>query len=63
MKFQLGEVVRLKTGGSLMTIEKISDDLISCAWFDTADHLQRDSFRQECLKRVFRSAEEQGGDL
>jgi len=35
MDFKIGEVVQLKSGGPLMTVEDINaHDMINCIWFD-----------------------------
>jgi len=34
MNFKIGDTVQLKSGGSIMTIEEIDDDLATCIWFD-----------------------------
>ena len=35
--FKEGDVVRLKSGGPLMTVLKVTDLLISCIWFAKND--------------------------
>ncbi len=32
-EFKVGDVVRLKSGGPLMTIESIKDEDLNCIWF------------------------------
>jgi uncharacterized protein YodC (DUF2158 family) len=36
MKFEAGDVVRLKSGGPSMTLEKASGSGWSCVWFNNA---------------------------
>lgn len=33
MNFQAGDVVRLKSGGPLMTITEVNGNVITCIWF------------------------------
>lgn len=50
--FNIGDVVKLKSGSDKMTIEKIDqDDYISCVWFDGAT-VQRCIFIAATLERV-----------
>lgn len=49
--FKVGEVVRLKSGGSFMTIEKIEGDDVSCVWFEGA-RVERATFLYDTLKIV-----------
>ena len=49
MPFKDGDLVRLKSGGPLMTVENHrKDDMIEVRWFDGAS-LSGDAFRSECL--------------
>lgn len=51
--FQKGQTVRLKSGGPLMTVEKISSDgLIRCIWFDLDQNYHHEEFEPETLKEV-----------
>jgi uncharacterized protein YodC (DUF2158 family) len=50
-EFQVGDIVRLKSGGPLMTIEAIQDDednAILCVWF-CENEKKADSFIPETL--------------
>ena len=50
MDFKDGAVVRLKSGGPLLTVESTRPDrMVSVEWFDGAD-LQRAAFRPECIE-------------
>lgn len=41
---QTGDIVRLKSGGPKMTITALSDDEISCTWFDRNGKRQSGAF-------------------
>jgi uncharacterized protein YodC (DUF2158 family) len=47
-KFQTGQIVRLKSGGPLMTVWG-NDDLVGCQWFD-GNTLQTSSFVEGTLE-------------
>lgn len=50
--FKVGDVVRLKSGGPLMTIRVIDNDgtrEIYCDWFDSKDELKGTRFIDETL--------------
>lgn len=36
LPLKVGDVVRLKSGGDLMTVEKIDGELVGCVWFQFA---------------------------
>lgn len=51
MEFQLGDVVRLKSGGPRMTVEnlgdRLGDEVVCCVWFEKVGNKQivkRDAF-------------------
>ncbi|MDT0620865.1 YodC family protein [Croceitalea vernalis] len=59
-KFTKGDVVRLKSGGPIMTIEKYkletgwdyskeSDHVVVCTWFDNDGKLESRPFEQDAL--------------
>jgi uncharacterized protein YodC (DUF2158 family) len=63
--FARGDVVRLKTEGPKMTVERIAGDTlflhntvvhskgtVSCVWFDSDNHLCRNTFQVESLQRA-----------
>lgn len=59
MTFAAGEMVRLKSGGPLMTVELVADSAvpgaISCIWFEkvgTRQVVQRDTFPPAVLERA-----------
>lgn len=49
----VGEVVKLKSGGEAMTVEKIDGDDIHCVWFE-GKRAQRESFSAGVLKKYVR---------
>jgi uncharacterized protein YodC (DUF2158 family) len=55
MNFQLGDIVRLKSGGEKMTVESISDDLVDCVWMNDKK-VERHSFEPVVLEKVTRPA-------
>jgi len=48
-RFNPGDLVVLKSGGPKMTIEKIGNPLVFCAWFKGDDRV-RDNFHPEALE-------------
>jgi uncharacterized protein YodC (DUF2158 family) len=55
LKFQIGEVVRLISGGPTMTVKiqpEPTDEYIDTVWFDDAKNLHRDSFSPKTLEKV-----------
>ncbi|MBF0169404.1 MAG: DUF2158 domain-containing protein [Alphaproteobacteria bacterium] len=48
--FSVGDTVRLKSGGPVMTIEKMENDRIFCVWFDSKNELQRNGFHAPTLE-------------
>jgi uncharacterized protein YodC (DUF2158 family) len=49
-KFEIGDTVRLKSGGPLMTVKIAEyDDDTRCTWFDTSNKPQEQSFHAETL--------------
>lgn len=43
-QFKPGDVVRLKSGGPDMTVEKVDGDRVSVVWVGDAGHQVRDAF-------------------
>lgn len=48
-EYQKGDLVRLKSGGPLMTVESIEEDQVYCVWFDEEDKPQGDDFHPDQL--------------
>lgn len=46
-----GDVVRLKAGGMLMTVESGTEGEAKCVWFNEDKELQRGVFRAAALQR------------
>ena len=53
MEFKVGDTVRLKSGGPLMTVREIlSSKSLKCQWFDDKSKLQIDIFVPETVEAV-----------
>lgn len=50
-RVQNGDVVRLKSGGPLMTVMLCADDLAYCVWFDS-ERSNTGMFRMSALEKV-----------
>ena len=50
MELKVGDTVRLKSGGPLMTIESIEDNRAFCNWFSN-DELKNGTFNVETLEK------------
>lgn len=48
-KFEVGQTVRLKSGGPLMTINSINGDEIWCEWFNDKNQPQARAFKRHML--------------
>jgi uncharacterized protein YodC (DUF2158 family) len=48
-QFKVGDVVQLKSGGPLMTVGEVSDE-IWCVWFEKSDK-KGDTFHPDTLKK------------
>jgi len=48
-KIMKGDKVKLKSGGPVMTIESIEENLITCIWFEK-DKLIRENFIKETIQ-------------
>lgn len=44
MAFKTGDLVSLKSGGAVMTVEEIADDKVLCVWFDGKKLLRGDFY-------------------
>lgn len=49
-KFNIGDVVKLKSGGPKMTVSSIEDKACKCVWFDQSSKIE-DSFSEELLEK------------
>jgi uncharacterized protein YodC (DUF2158 family) len=54
MNFKPGDIVRLKSGGPVMTVERVEDEgagkiFVYCVWFDDKAKQTRGHFRPEAL--------------
>jgi len=49
--FKAGNIVRLKSGGPKMTVDKVNNSKISCVWFKE-EHLKTAIFRKDTLELV-----------
>ena len=50
--FNVGDVVRLKSGGPNMTVENASGSRIVCVWFDSEQCFIRKDIDQGALEKV-----------
>lgn len=52
-EFNVGDVVKLRSGGPVMTIKAyLGDDEFSCIWFDKGPFIQLGTFPAKTLKIV-----------
>ena len=51
--FQVGDVVKLKSGGEAMTIEEIDGEDVTCVWFESK-RVQRATFAVATLIKYVR---------
>jgi uncharacterized protein YodC (DUF2158 family) len=52
MKYQVGDLVRLKSGGPTMTIRQILSDAVGCAWFDANHKFHSEYFPLDALEKA-----------
>ena len=52
MSFQIGDVVKLKSGGPNMTVSTIKQEEIWCAWFDNNQEPKKAFFKPNMLEKV-----------
>ncbi len=55
---QPGDVVQLKSGGPLMTVESVDQSGVICTWFDEKKTRKQDRFPEATLDKY---EEEEGG--
>lgn len=52
MDLKVGDVVRLKSGGSLMTVSEVNDaGMAECTWFDKDGMVKKHYFLQAILEK------------
>jgi uncharacterized protein YodC (DUF2158 family) len=50
--FTVGDIVKLRSGGPKMTVEKVEDDdVVQCVWFDEMNVTQNKGFPANALER------------
>lgn len=51
--FKIGDVVKMKMGGPLMTVNQVYDDEeVNCIWFDNDHRLNNEDFQSSMLEKV-----------
>lgn len=55
MNFAIGDVVQLKSGGPLMTVDQSAEGQILCSWFVGAEH-KKGKFAAATLERYVEPA-------
>ena len=53
MDFAVGDTVRLKSGGSIMTVDNIEGDKVTCVWSVKGD-IKRETFTAASLQKASR---------
>jgi uncharacterized protein YodC (DUF2158 family) len=51
-KIKIGDVVRLKSGGPVMTVTAIDKNEVTCKWFNDANIIEISYFPEDALKLV-----------
>lgn len=53
-EYTIGEVVQLKSGGPLLTVQRLDPEnmYVQCVWFDGDSKLQQGNFKSYTLKLV-----------
>jgi uncharacterized protein YodC (DUF2158 family) len=52
LKYGEGDAVQLKSGGTKMTVESVSDDGVTCVWFTLTGTLKRDKLKASILEKA-----------
>jgi uncharacterized protein YodC (DUF2158 family) len=52
MNLAIGDVVRLKSGGELMTVEKVDDQIVQCIWQRIHGEINRERFLLATLSKA-----------
>lgn len=47
VEYDTGDIVRLRSGGPLMTIKEINNDILSCRWFNSDNALNSAEFNKD----------------
>ena len=47
-QFKTGDIVKLKSGGPVMTVESYGGEIAGCSWFDGKSH-RTETFRADSL--------------
>ena len=50
--YVVGEVVKLKSGGPLMTIIEAADGKVTAQWVDSRGRTKRTTLPSECFQRI-----------
>lgn len=50
--FQVGDLVKLKSGGPVMTVSWINNENTGCNWFNQNDELRTANFRHNELRLI-----------
>jgi uncharacterized protein YodC (DUF2158 family) len=50
--YEVGDIVRLKSGGPNMTVDNCGGSWLDCAWFDVGGAHHRQPFSQGSLEKV-----------
>ncbi|MCA6108196.1 DUF2158 domain-containing protein [Bradyrhizobium cenepequi] len=50
-QLQPGDLVRLRSGGSLMTVDTVKDDQVDCFWIDGTGQTNNATFPVEVLRK------------
>jgi uncharacterized protein YodC (DUF2158 family) len=59
--FGIGDVVQLKSGGPLMTVEAVSEDNVTCVWNDKEDQILTQTYNRRIFKTAPASDDHGGG--
>jgi uncharacterized protein YodC (DUF2158 family) len=51
MQLNVGDVVRLRSGGPVMTVRRMNHDGVMCEWFDDQNHVESRLFEGAMLIR------------
>jgi uncharacterized protein YodC (DUF2158 family) len=57
--FTVGDVVKLNSNKTKMTVEAVLDNKVKCIWFDGKNHLNRNEFSKSIVTHVKKKRGEQ----